>query len=175
MNSSVRARARSFNLAAVLWRTESGECVRTRFEGLNPRPSSNAVGEVFSSSIKSRTQVSQWIYALHESYPFSASSSKEGQQFAMAPWGAWCFACHRRVMGPGHQLVQFLQLVRVACPFSFRERAGQAHASAELAAVCWNLRVSLPRLHRRQSRPHERHVSAFLANAHSPPQNLKWA
>ncbi len=52
--SSVRARMRSFALAGVLRRTDSGELVRTRFEGLKVR-SSSIVGETPWSSIQVRS------------------------------------------------------------------------------------------------------------------------
>jgi len=57
MYSSVRARTRSLTLAAAGRRTESGERVRARLEGLNLRSPSNVVGEMPSSSTKVRPEL----------------------------------------------------------------------------------------------------------------------
>ena len=71
--SSVRARMRPFALIDEPRRTDSGEPVRTRFEGLKARSSSIDTGEKPWST----TQISARIRGKNSQYLFSALRLKE--------------------------------------------------------------------------------------------------
>ena len=92
--SSVRARMRSFTLADVPRRTDWGEPVRTRFEGLKVRSSSIVTGETLWSS----TQVSAKIRKKNSNYLFCALRLKEGQEYAAGFLVEWCIASLRQVV-----------------------------------------------------------------------------